>query len=185
MFLVDYELIEMGIDPDYVNPTSYDLTVGGYRRLKKEWLQIGSVQDSYTYWNILGQPNIFLAEDRHKFWDKERVLAEGEVITISPWEPMLMVTREIIKIGEQQMGIMLSKSTIGRAFLEHFHAGFFDAGFEGQATLEVMNLAPFPIQIVSGQRLVQMVTFESSKTPLKIYKGRYKNLRGAEPPRGT
>ncbi|MEI9479632.1 MAG: dCTP deaminase, partial [Deltaproteobacteria bacterium] len=58
--------------------------------------------------------------------------------------------------------------------------GFVDPGFVGTLTLEIINVAPWPITITRGQRIVQIVIDELKSVPTKSYEftGHYQNQRG-------
>ena len=59
-------------------------------------------------------------------------------------------------------------------------AGFFDPGFEGQATLEVSTFTDVPIKIYSETRICQMVFVKTSEPTTVSYseKGKYQNQIG-------
>lgn len=95
-------------------------------------------------------------------------------------EFFLLDTMEYIRVPDGWAGMIALKSSLGRSGLEHLHAGFFDPGFEGTATLEVENRAPFPLTIMRGQRIIQLIMDEMKTIPEKTYKdtGRYGGQRG-------
>lgn len=92
----------------------------------------------------------------------------------------LLDTLEYIKIPTCWAGELMLKSSMGRQGLEHLHAGFFDPGFHGTGTLEIKNMAPWPITLKRGQRIVQMAFHELKALPAKPYTvtGRYNGQRG-------
>lgn len=149
---------------NHVNPTSYDLTWSGrYREMRK--------------------PQSF-ENPRINSWDRgsvQRMWSEvysADELTLSPNKLYLLDTEEHLIIPDNIMGLIFLKSSIGRAGIEHLHAGLFDPGFNGTGTLEVVNITPWHIAIQKGQRIVQM-TFLSAQKPLKSYReiGRYNNYR--------
>ena len=97
----------------------------------------------------------------------------------------LLDTIEVVTIPTHLCGYLYLKSSIGRQGLEHLHAGFFDPGFTGTATLEIVNTAPWPVTITRGQRLVQLVLEQMAEPPLVPYTqtGRYNGQRGPQPAR--
>lgn len=102
----------------------------------------------------------------------------GELV-IEPNGLYLLDTEEYVTMPETAAGILMLKSSIGRNGLEHLHAGFFDPGFHGTATLEVKNLAPWPVVIKKGQRIVQLALIDMVGAPLRSYivTGRYNGQR--------
>jgi dCTP deaminase len=75
------------------------------------------------------------------------------------------------------------RSSIGRLGLQVQNAGFIDAGFEGQITLELENQSPFPIVLQVGVRICQIVFVQMLETAEQPYAGKYLNQRGATPSR--
>jgi dCTP deaminase len=59
------------------------------------------------------------------------------------------------------------------------NAGFVDAGFEGQITLELYNQSEKPILLKAGVRICQLVFFQLDETTEKPYSGKYQNQQGA------
>lgn len=140
---------------EHVNPTSYDFTWSGrYRQV----LRYKIFPEIYI--------NTWDKEDIKSIWDETREIDE---LYLSPFTLYLLDTNEYVEIPEDVMGLMFLKSSIARAGIEHLHAGLFDPGFNGTATLEVINLTPFYLKIRKGQRIVQM-TFLTAVPPLISYK---------------
>ena len=75
------------------------------------------------------------------------------------------------------------RSSIGRLGLQVQNAGFIDAGFEGQITLELENQSPLPIVLQVGVRICQIVFVQMLETAEQPYAGKYLNQRGATPSR--
>lgn len=101
-------------------------------------------------------------------------------IAIMHGQFLLLNTLEQITIPTTLCGLLMLKSSLGRQGLEHCHAGFFDPGFSGTATLEVTNLAPWPLVIERGQPIVQLVLFRMADVPKRDYRitGRYGGQTG-------
>ena len=97
-----------------------------------------------------------------------------------PNEMYLLDTWEYIKMPNDWTGLLALKSSLGRQGLEHLHAGYFDPGFEGTATLEIWVRAPWPIPLERGQPIVQLVLQDMVAAPARTYKetGRYCGQRG-------
>lgn len=107
---------------------------------------------------------------------------ETDELVIEPDMLYLLDTEEYVIMPEVAAGILMLKSSIGRNGLEHLHAGFFDPGFHGTATLEVKNLAPWPVTIKKGQRIVQLALIDLVGAPLRSYieTGRYNGQRAPQ-----
>lgn len=88
---------------------------------------------------------------------EEGVFSEDFPFVIKPGQFVLATTVEKVKIGHALIGRLEGKSSLARLGLAvHVTAGFFDPGFEGDCTLELVNHAPSPILLRPGMRIVQM-----------------------------
>jgi dCTP deaminase len=80
---------------------------------------------------------------------RPRVLARGEML--------LGTTLERVVIPHDLVARVEGRSSVGRlGLLVHATAGFVDPGFEGQITLELVNLGPQPITLEPGVRICQL-----------------------------
>lgn len=77
-------------------------------------------------------------------------------ITLERGNLYLMDTLEYIYMPDNAVGWLALKSSMARLGLENLHAGFFDPDFNGTATLEIENRAPWPITLKKGQRIIQL-----------------------------
>lgn len=88
---------------------------------------------------------------------KKIIIKGDEPLILHPREFILATTIEKLKIPHDLVGRLDGKSSLGRIGLViHSTAGFFDPGFEGQATLEISNLANLPIALYKGMKICQM-----------------------------
>lgn len=108
---------------------------------------------------------------------------EAEVMTIQPQRLVLMDTLEAVRMPDDWAGQITLKSSIGRAGLEHMHAGWIDPGFCGTITLEMYVAAPWPVTIHKHQRLVQLTLIQLAAKPHQIYNGRYQGDYMPTPPK--
>jgi dCTP deaminase len=84
-------------------------------------------------------------------------IEEGHALVLHPGEFVLGATAERIRIGNDLVGRLEGKSSLGRlGLLIHSTAGFIDPGFEGTVTLELSNVATLPIKIYPGMRIGQI-----------------------------
>lgn len=89
---------------------------------------------------------------------------------IMPGVGYLMHTAERV-LAVDTVPIVDGKSSLGRVFLQvHMTAGYGDAGFDGQYTLEVQSV--FPVRLYPGMRICQ-IRFVSIQGNLVTYEGHY------------
>lgn len=145
-------------DPALVNPASIDLRLGAQYRLPSDFPGV--------VWGI--QFNM-----------------PDTGIVLEPGQFGLFCTLETVRIPPNACAQLFSKSSTGRIGLEHLHAGWIDPGFCGQLTLEFHNVAPWPIRLTPGQRLMQMVVESLTAPAVRDYSqtGRYQGQTGATPAR--
>ena len=103
---------------------------------------------------------------RHPFIDvrqpmedlTELVTVEGDrPFILHPGEFVLGQTLERVSLPSDIVARLEGKSSLGRlGLLIHSTAGFVDAGFEGNLTLELSNVANLPITIYHGMPIGQM-----------------------------
>lgn len=141
-------------NPAFVNPASIDL----------RWSGRFQVASSDT----LSAPD---------GWSKEIHACR---LVIKRGDLYLLDTLETIKMSLRYAGILALKSSLGRDGFEHLHAGFFDPGFEGTATLEVENRHPRSLVIEQGQPVVQLFLMQMASIPDVGYGdvGRYQGQSG-------
>ena len=112
-----------------------------------------------------------------------------EPFILHPGEFVLGSTLERVGVPDDLVGRLEGKSSLGRlGLLIHSTAGFVDAGFEGQLTLELSNVANLPITLYPEMKIGQ-ISFQQMTTPAdRPYgsgelKSKYKNQRGPMPSR--
>ena len=88
----------------------------------------------------------------------ELVTMEGdEPFILHPGEFVLGQTLERVSLPDDLVARLEGKSSLGRlGLLIHSTAGFVDAGFEGNLTLELSNVANLPITIYHGMPIGQI-----------------------------
>jgi dCTP deaminase len=92
--------------------------------------------------------------------------ADGEqAFMLHPGEFVLGSTLERIALPDDLVARLEGKSSLGRlGLLIHSTAGFVDAGWDGQITLELSNVANLPITLYPGMKVGQ-VSFMQMTTP--------------------
>lgn len=82
---------------------------------------------------------------------------EDRCYLLFPGSCVLGTTIERFRLSASYVGRLEGKSSLGRLGLAvHSTAGFFDAGFEGEATLELINHSGFPMRIYPEMKIGQM-----------------------------
>jgi dCTP deaminase len=98
-------------------------------------------------------------------------------------------TLERVALPDDLVGRLEGKSSLGRlGLLIHSTAGFVDAGWDGQLTLELSNVASLPITLYPGMKIGQ-ISFMRMTTPAERPYGsgelgsKYQGQRGPRPSR--
>ena len=84
-------------------------------------------------------------------------VVDDEPFILHPGEFVLGQTLERLSLPDDLVARLEGKSSLGRlGLLIHSTAGFVDAGFSGQLTLELSNVANLPITIYEGMPIGQV-----------------------------
>ena len=134
-------------DENLVQPASIDIRLDGrfrvFRNYKYSCIDPKAVQHDLT----------------------ELVEVGDESFIIHPGEFILGNTVERIKLGDDLVGRVEGKSSLGRlGLIIHATAGYIDPGFEGNITLELSNVANLPIRLYPGMKVGQ-ISFFAMSTP--------------------
>lgn len=115
----------------------------------------------------------------------------GDGFELPPGNCLLVSTVEVVKCPKDVVARVEGKSSLGRLFLAvHVTAGWVDAGWIGQITLEVVNHGPWTIKLWQGMRIAQ-VNFTRMEKPCSVPYGapqlgsHYQNQRGPTAALGT
>lgn len=91
--------------------------------------------------------------------------SDAKPFILHPGEFVLGSTLERIALPDDLVARLEGKSSLGRlGLLIHSTAGFVDAGWDGQITLELSNVASLPITLYPGMKVGQ-VSFMQMTTP--------------------
>ena len=108
---------------------------------------------------------------------------------LHPGEFVLGSTLERVAVPDDLVARLEGKSSLGRlGLLIHSTAGFVDAGFDGQLTLELSNVANLPITLYPNMKIGQ-ISFQQMTTPADTpygsseLKSKYKHQQGPMPSR--
>jgi dCTP deaminase len=112
-----------------------------------------------------------------------------EPFILHPGEFVLGSTAERVAVPDDLVARLEGKSSLGRlGLLIHSTAGFVDAGWDGQLTLELSNVASLPITLYPGMKIGQ-ISFIRMTTPAdnpygsKKVGSKYQNQVGPRPSR--
>ncbi len=134
----------------------------------RKWAQEGGVTpfvaeqvNPASYDITLGDHWICPTREPEEFTTSELILFPGEVV--------LGTTQEVIKMPRDVVGDLKLKSSLGRLWLNHSLSGWIDCNFQGQVTLELQNLGPYPRRLASGMRVAQIVFIQMEEPPEIAY----------------
>jgi dCTP deaminase len=127
-------------DESLVQPSSVDMRVDRYFRV----------------FHNARHPYIDVKKPMEDLTELVTVEGDGPFI-LHPGEFVLGQTLERVTLPDDLVGRLEGKSSLGRlGLLIHSTAGFCDAGFEGNLTLELSNVANLPITIYHGMPIGQI-----------------------------
>ena len=116
-------------------------------------------------------------------------IADDEPFILHPGEFVLGQTLEWVELPDDLVARLEGKSSLGRlGLLIHSTAGFVDAGWDGQLTLELSNVATLPITLYPNMKIgqisfIQMTTPADNPYGSKNVGSKYQNQRGPIPSR--
>lgn len=164
--LVDWQIkdyINKGVikidpfDESLVNPTSLDIRLGD------------------TFGKIVSRLDVIDPLDKSSFsteyWQADSVI-------LNPSDCILASMLENVYIDDTICCELRGKSSLGRLGIINSDgfAGWVDSGWQGNLTMEIVNLSSHKIKLTSSMKIGQ-ITFYESEPPEKSYKltGRYLN----------
>jgi dCTP deaminase len=109
------------------------------------------------------------ANHRHPFIDVRADQELTEVVEVTDDEPFILhpgefvlgTTHEKVTIPDDLVARLEGKSSLARlGLLIHSTAGFVDAGWSGELTLELSNVANLPITLYPGMKIGQLAFFQ-------------------------
>lgn len=97
-------------------------------------------------------------------------VGDNGTFALAPGEFALGSTVERIKLPNHIVGRLEGKSSLGRLGLAiHATAGFVDAGWDGQLTLELSNLTKLPILLYPGMKIGQISFIRMTTSAYRPY----------------
>lgn len=159
MAIMDGEIAITPFNPEQMNPASYNLRL------------------SESFCTPRGGKLPLL----NTFAERARKGRVGSIFTIKPGQFVLASTIEKITLGDCFAAEVKGRSSIGRLGVQIECAGWVDPGFgPAQITLEVKNISEYPVNLVVGMPICQIVFFHLSKAD-HPYTGVYRHQSGATP----
>ena len=144
-------------DPDMINPASIDVTLG-------EEILVENDNGGFTPFNI-----------------------KEQTFYMPPGAFILASTAEWVRVPNSMECVFQLKSSRGREGYDHALAGYIDAGFHGNITLEISNLRRFKeLPLTAGMRIGQLRFMKLDSSPVRPYSltGRYQGDEGAQESKG-
>ena len=157
----------------------------------------GCLQPSSVDLHVDSQFRVF-ANSRYPFIDVRAEMPDlTELVEVKPDEPFILhpgefvlgQTLERVTLPNDLVARLEGKSSLGRlGLLIHSTAGFVDAGFSGNLTLELSNVANLPITLYPGMKIGQisflrMTTAADSPYGSPGVGSKYQGQRGPTPSR--
>ena len=97
-------------------------------------------------------------------------IAQDDTFILHPGEFVLGSTSERVQLPDDLVARLEGKSSLGRlGLLIHSTAGFVDAGWNGQLTLELSNVATLPITLYPGMKIGQISFFRMTSPVERPY----------------
>lgn len=151
------ELVVEPLTPEQIQPASIDLRLGRhFLKVDENCVESIDMNEKIRYIEI-----------------------ERDEIVIPPHSFLLATTMEYIKLPKDITAFVEGRSSIGRMGLFIQNAGWVDAGFEGEITLELFNANRLPIKLVAGRRVCQLVFARMDREAENPYNGKYQRQRKA------
>ncbi len=160
-YMQEGKLVIDPLEENQIQPSSVDLKLGNEFLVYPESIEVLDVKD----------PNL-----SNKL---EMVKVDDSGFVIQPKHFILATTVEYVKLADNLTAFVEGRSSLGRLGLFIENAGWVDAGFEGNITLEFYNANTRPIKIYPNMRICQLVFAEMKGKAEKPYRGKYQGQRGA------
>lgn len=195
--LVDHQLRYIGpdvlspFDESMVQPSSIDLRLGTSFRVSRhhalECIDLAAIPDENEITDLIevplfrsacshcaGRGELLRAEPNN--WVRCQACTYGSIydragrFVIHPGQVVLGSTLERITVPSNLVMTLEGKSSLARLFLlPHVQAGYFDPGWDGVGTLEIVNLNDVAIVLRPGLKICQSRWFELADVPTNLY----------------
>lgn len=139
--------------PECVQPASIDLHLGS----------------SFLIFDIAGETAIDVKKPIDHMMRKIEV-KPGEAFVLHPGEFALGLVEEITGVGDDMVGRLEGKSSVGRlGIIIHATAGYLDPGNKLKMTLELSNIGALPVMLYPGMPIAQMSYSPLSSPAINSY----------------
>ncbi len=159
-FLREGKLVIDPLTEEQIQPSSIDLRLGYDFLIYPNEIEILDIKDP----------------DLNLHLESKKIGNEGFVI--EPKQFVLATTIEYVKLSDDLTAFVEGRSSLGRLGLFIENAGWVDAGFEGNITLEFYNANSRPIRIYPEMRICQLVFAQMEEPAENPYRGKYQGQRG-------
>jgi len=160
-------------DDTCVQPSSVDLHIDRYFRVFR----------NHTMGHIDVKQNL------EELTELIEVADDDDPFMLHPGEFVLGSTLERVALPDDLVARLEGKSSLGRlGLLIHSTAGFVDAGWDGQLTLELSNVANLPITLYAGMKIgqisfIRMTTAADNPYGSAVVGSKYQHQQGPRPSR--
>jgi dCTP deaminase len=176
---------------ELVQPASYELTLDPIVMVPS---QVENFPDNSIWYDV--QARSYYEDSYHGgdpipvpssvIWKRVDISTQGGIL-LNPGVMMLASSNEILMIPNNLMARFEGKSSLGRiGLMVHVTAGYVDPGFNGQLTVEMYNVSPYPIYLRTGTKIGQL-SFHTMDYPVEVPYGdaqnHYQNQMGVTPAR--
>ncbi|HEY4496703.1 MAG TPA: dCTP deaminase [Candidatus Paceibacterota bacterium] len=108
---------------------------------------------------------------------EEVVVPDGKPFVLHPGELALAMTEEVLEIGDDLIGRIEGRSSLGRlGIIVHGTASVFDPGWNGHPVMELGNLGVMPVALYPGMRICAF-TFEELSSPAEVPYNKHKDKK--------
>lgn len=162
MICSDVELVQLqyqGYIPEgvHIGPSSVDLT------LSDSFCALSHFEDEVV--DVMDEFNFIE-------WKETSII-------MKPGDFLLASTNEQIEVPNGYAAFVAGRSSVGRVGIQVQNAGFVDAGFKGEITLELQNQSHRKIQLHKDMRICQLIYMKMSSNCVNPYQGKYQFQKGA------
>lgn len=152
-------------DSDLVRPASIDHRLGNSFLFPKDQQPSGTMFGrNVSLIDVPPQDEIL----------EEVILEDDGWVMLHPGKCALASTKEWFNVPRTLAMVIDGRSSIGRLWMSiHVTAGYFDPGFSGIGTLELVNFSPWSIELRPGIVVCQSRWFSLDSVPDRDYTNQY------------
>lgn len=147
-----HEIIEGGIPDEFINPASVDIRIG-HKYIPKDFVAPTYTLEGFT-------------ENAPKFF------RPNKLILVETYETLIVPKDAAIELK--------LKSSRAREGWNHSLAFWFDPGWYGIGTMELINLGCEDLPLWPGMRIAQIIIHNLDESVERGYSGRYQNATSVE-----